>query len=100
MNKFIIPPKLLLITYGPEILLGHYVYVWLDCQQPFYVGVGTNRRAWNDHLPLPENRRRLSKHFRVKILRHQLTKPNAHTLEKQVMAFYRRRGNVLLNERG
>ena len=100
MNKFFLPPKLQWITINsPEFVLGHYIYEWRDCNQVFYVGMGTNRRAWNQHLPLPQERREAATNFKVNIYRDGLTKAQAHLLERHLTIRYLNLGFELLNER-
>jgi hypothetical protein len=100
MIKFWIPPKLsYYTTHNFPYVLNYYIYEWRDNNIPFYIGMGHSRRAWNDHLPLPENRRRVAQNFRVVILRHNLTKPQAHLIERHHITALTNRGIVLLNER-
>lgn len=61
--------------------------------------MGRNRRAWNEHLSLPENRRRQAEVFRVRIFKHGLTKAQAHLAERHYIAMYTQRGVILLNNR-
>ena len=99
-TRFYLPPKILNITiHNRPYVSGHYVYLWRDGREVFYIGMGTNRRAWNDHLPLPENRRRVADKFMVQILRHQLNKAQAHYIERLYIAQYTSKGCTLLNDR-
>lgn len=61
--------------------------------------MGHSRRAWNDHLPSPENRRREAKNFRVIIVRHNLSKEQAHLIERYHIIALINRGVNLINER-
>ena len=100
MTKFYLSPFLQHQTiHNLDYVQDHYVYAWLDAWKVFYIGMGTNRRAWNDHLPLPENRRRQTENFRVRILRHRLNKPQAHLIERYYIDHYTQRGFELLNDR-
>lgn len=100
VSKFYLSNFLLTHTIHNEpFVCGYYVYAWLDAWQVFYIGMGKNRRAWNEHLPLPENRRRQAAEFRVRILKHNLTKAQAHLAERHYIASHTRRGLVLLNNR-
>ena len=99
MNRFALPPKLLAITSGPEVVIGHYVYEWYDNEILFYIGMGTNRRAWNQHLDYIENIRIASDYFHVKIVRHGLTKPTAHAFERNWTQFRERCGAQLVNKK-
>ena len=95
LSQFLQNQTLNNITY----VTGYYVYEWRDCNQVFYVGMGTNRRAWDDHLPLPENRRRTAANFMVNIYRDSLTKAQAHLLERHHTYSLTKRGIILLNAR-
>lgn len=86
-------------TCGPNPVIGHYVYEFRSGFRPFYVGMGTNRRAWNQHYPSPEKMRQTCRNFRVYILHHNLTKAEAHLLERYHIDTLLKRGIVLLNER-
>ncbi len=100
MSRFYLSDYILSFTL-PRLpyVEGHYVYAWRDGWRTFYIGMGTNRRAWNEHLPLPENRRRATPNFNVLILEHRLTKPQAHLAERYFLAKYTREGYLLLNNR-
>lgn len=100
MNKFFLPPKLRYMTINqPEFVLGAYVYEWRNNNIVFYVGAGTNRRAWNTHLTLPQERREAATNFKVNIYRHGLTKSQAHLLERHLTLRYLNLGFELMNER-
>jgi len=100
MSKFYLSPFLQSFTiHNLPYVQDYYVYAWLDGWKVFYLGMGTNRRAWNEHLPLPENRRIECDNFRVRILRHRLSKPQAHLIERHYLDHYTRRGFKLLNNR-
>ena len=99
MNRFVLPPSLQEITIGPHILKGYYVYEWRCRNIPFYIGMGTNRRAWNIHLSPPESRRRASSCFRVVIIRHNLSKKQAHLAERYHTKKRLAEGFQLLNDR-
>jgi len=99
MNRFILSPALQEITIGPHILIGHYVYEYRSNNIPFYIGMGTNRRAWNIHLSPPEEMRRASTNFRVVIIRHNLTKKQAHLAERYYTKKRISEGFQLLNSR-
>jgi len=78
----------------------YYVYEWRDGFKVFYIGSGTGRRAWKEHLPLPENKRIDSgDRFRVYIVRDGMTKTLAHTIERYHMLNAISRGIKLLNKR-
>ena len=82
-----LPNELSRYTHSPRnrYPLRHYIYFWRNGLDIFYVGVGTNRRAWNDHLPYLENVRRTSPFFNVVIYRDDLTKEAAHKLERKLI---------------
>jgi hypothetical protein len=84
MNNYFLSSFIQDITFPSTLrfVSGFYVYEWRDGDTIFYVGAGTKRRAWNEHLPLPENRRRQAKKFRVHIFKHELTKDEAHAVER------------------
>lgn len=101
MKLYFLSNHILNETYPPTLrfVSNYYVYEWRDQGTIFYVGVGHNRRAWNEHLPLPENRRRQSKHFKVHIFKHGLTKAEAHAIERMRIAHLIKLGTVLYNSR-
>src|SRR5690554_2159620 len=89
MNRFYLPLSLREYTqHSLPYVDGHYVYAWLDTTNIFYVGMGTNRRAWNNHLPLPEKYRDAATNFWVRILAHGLTKTQAHGMERYYITLY------------
>lgn len=100
MTRFYLSPFLRYIT-TPKIsyVAGHYVYEWLDDGVIFYLGTGINRRAWNEHLPTPEKRRRDSVDFQVRIFKHGLTKDQAHLIERHRTKLLISLGTELLNTR-
>ena len=99
-SKFYLSNYLLDFTiHNQEYVANYYVYAWLDTWKVFYIGMGTNRRAWNEHLPLPENRRRTCDVFKVRILRHNLSKKQAHLIERHYIDYYQSRGFELFNSR-
>ncbi len=99
MKGFWLPPKLRQITIGPLIVKGHYVYEWLDHGKVFYVGMGTNRRAWNTHNSLAESIRFSSTCFRVRIINHCMSKQLAHAVERSHTHRLTSLGFFLANER-
>lgn len=100
MTRFYLPPKLRAITLNsPEFVVDYYVYQWRDGYQIFYIGTGIDRRAWSIHRPLPEKKRIESANFSVEIIRHALTKKQAHCIERLRMIQSLRRGCVLLNQK-
>lgn len=100
MTRFYLPPKLLDITLHPLPYVSlHYVYEWIDNGTIFYIGMGSNRRAWNTHLPHPENRRSAATNFRIHIFKHNLTKEEAHLIERFRTLHLTKAGLVLLNVR-
>lgn len=78
------------ITRGIINPKGHYVYLWKDGQTVFYVGMGVNRRAWNRHHDYIEERRLKSEAFSIWIIRHNLTKKQAHMIERYYHGRYRK----------
>ena len=86
-------------TLGPKTLYGHYVYQWLDNGTIFYIGSGTNRRAWNQHNPNAEYIRQISTNFMVQILQHHLNKEYAHRLERKYIRKAFSDGILLTNQR-
>jgi len=98
MSRFYLPPKLQLITINsPESVGNYYIYQWRDGYKIFYIGVGANRRAWNTHLPLPEKRKQEADNFMVEIIRQNLTKKQAHGIERLYIIDCLKRGCKLLN---
>jgi hypothetical protein len=99
MKHYALNNHLQSITLGKTKVYGHYVYEWLDNGKPFYIGSGTNRRAWNTHNPLAEAQRRNSTNFRVVIHKQYLSKQMAH-LEERILTMKRlSQGFTLTNER-
>jgi len=100
MAKFYLSPFLQDFTiHNAPYVQDYYVYAWLDGWKVFYIGMGTNRRGWNEHLSPPEKIRQEAERFRVRILRHRLTKGQAHLIERHYIDHYTRRGFVLANNR-
>lgn len=99
-TKFYLSNYLLDFTiHDLDYVSNYYVYAWLDKWKVFYIGMGRNRRAWNEHLPPPEKRRAECEVFRVRILRHNLTKQQAHLIERYYIDYYQSRGFELFNQR-
>jgi hypothetical protein len=97
MAKFYLSPFLQYQTiHNLDYVQDYYVYAWLDGWKVVYLGMGTKRRAWNNH---PHLTKPYSENFRVRILRHRLNKPQAHLIERHYIDHYTRRGFVLLNNR-
>ena len=99
MKYFVLSSHLQAISISPQKLHGHYVYEWLDSGTPFYVGSGTNRRAWNTHNPQAELQRLSSTNFKVIIHKQFLSKKLAHLEERLLTNKRLRQGFVLTNER-
>lgn len=99
MTRFYLTPFMSSYTIGPNVVLGHYIYEWWDQRIPFYIGSGTNRRAWNTHYPLVEERKLASTLFKVVIIRHHLNKKMAHAWERRLIVQRVRQGHHLLNQK-
>lgn len=99
MERFLIPTPHFDITYSPSPIYGYYVYEWLDHYKPFYVGMGTQYRAWAQHHPITEERKEQSTKFRVRIVQHRLTKKLAHKFERMLIKRYVSQGISLTNIR-
>lgn len=84
---------------------GYYVYVWLINGVPFYVGKGTDRRAWavhylgeSEHFSQAEIIRRSNPlSFVVEIVRDDLTNEGALLLESTFISWFERCGYQLTN---
>jgi len=101
MTRYYLTNHLIDITYPSTLrfVIGYYVYEWRDDDTIFYIGTGHRRRAWNEHLPLPENRRRQAKKFKVHIFKHGLSKIEAHKIERMRITHLQQLGIVLFNTR-
>lgn len=77
-------------SQDPIIVVNYYVYIWLDNGVPFYVGMGSNNRAWEkQHNNSVEKKRRESKNFDILIYEHNLTQKDANRLVKKLIYHYR-----------
>jgi len=99
MVSYRLSPFLLEHTIGPEIVRGYYVYCWLDSGKVFYIGMGKERRAWNEHLEPAESIRQSSISFTVRILRDGMTKPIAHRYERFKISQFIAQGIPLINRK-
>ena len=99
MKEFRLTPHLCSYTLSREIVKGYYVYLWLDSGKIFYVGMGAERRAWNEHLPHVESIRQSSISFKVRILRDCMSKPMAHRYERYITQRLLRQGIKLVNKK-
>src|SRR6056297_649161 len=98
-TPFYVPKPHFEITYAPNPIYGYYVYEWLDLGIPFYIGMGQTYRAWALHSQETEERRELATKFRIRIIKHFLTKPLAHKQERLLIKQRIRQGYSLTNQR-
>jgi hypothetical protein len=95
-------------NYLPKqaILPGHYVYehCWPDTGQPFYIGAGTEGRAWAmwgrrnpEHWQIVRELRAIGLEPIVRIVEQGLTKATAHRHEHALIGQWRQCGVILAN---
>jgi len=83
---------------------GYYVYAYIrsidsntsNAGTPYYIGMGKNKRAWNNHkhIKVPDDINKII------ILEHNLTNLGAFAIERRMIAWYGRKDNntgILLN---
>lgn len=99
MEEFTTPSPYIDITIAPRIIYGYYLYEWHDCHKPFYVGMGIRYRAWDPHSQATHKRMSNSSNFQIRIVRHRLTKKQAHILERQRILLRIKQGFSLTNQR-
>ena len=77
---------------------GNYVYGWynFDAHLPFYVGMGTGSRAWDNHQESCENRR--TSRTRIVVYRTNLTEEGARLIESVLILVFLRLGAELTNQ--
>ena len=85
---------------------GRYVYAWFSDASPlpFYIGKGTDRRAWDRHEDADgramwcQTMRATAQGFKVKVIRDNLTNEGALLLESCLISFVRAMGGDLGNQ--
>jgi hypothetical protein len=85
---------------------GRYVYAWFnaDSPLPFYIGKGSDSRAWDRHADKNgramwcQTTRVASEGFRVEVIRDNLTDEGAMLLESALIAFTQLLGGTLCNQ--
>ena len=98
--RYTITEQMAKIARGvPDVLINYYVYEWYSEHKPFYIGMGHSRRAWNVHLDHVEELRWESSTFRIRIVRHKLSKTRAHQLERRLIRRRIKQGYSLANKR-
>ena len=83
---------------------GYYVYAYIRSKNsttakagtPYYIGMGKNRRAWNNHkhIKLPDNKEL------IVIIEHNLTQIGALAIERRIISWFGRKDNntgILIN---
>ena len=97
---FTLPPKLKAITKGnPESVSDYYVYELHANEEPFYVGYGKRRKAWNIHNEEVEDMKRFGAEFEVVIIQDGLNKGMAQLLKANLISKYRKQDLYLANQR-
>jgi predicted GIY-YIG superfamily endonuclease len=97
---FPIPSKHLHCTnHHSNFVDNYYVYTWDDSGEPFYIGMGKKRRAWNTHNRDLESIKMMSRCFEITIIEDSLIKQEALELEmeliKQLDNLANKQGNIL-----